>query len=346
MLAGFLHRGGIRTVAITRGQAGDLEMECARRVADALGFEHRSCPEASGDPVGGTLRRARWEHLANGAFTATDSSSISQAGPLPQRIMSGYSVDLLMPEMKLPRLPGDPWDAYFKLWFSRVNPWGFPGDVVSELLGDHDPVRLVMDDLGEQFRAAGSTPARALVAMALRYTGRFRVGSIPWRLSFESWPSLPILDREFVDLVAAMPMAAAGERHVEKELLCRKFPALAALPLDRNSYDSTPLRPRLRYLVTHWARARLGLVRGQDEPRTRERRYYYRVSDFDGPEWQAVRTAAGPLRAKAAGVLRPDVLARLLAPPSGIHQDAAAKLKGATGTKLLLVFLLWASEHS
>jgi asparagine synthase (glutamine-hydrolysing) len=258
--------------------------------------------------------------------------------------MSGYGVDLLMPDMKLPRPSGDPWDAYFRLWFSRVNPWGFPPDIVAELLGDPEPVGRVMDALGEQFRAAGPTPARALVAMSLRYQGRFRIGSIPWRLSFESWPSLPILDREFADVVAGMPVVAAGERHLEKELLCRKFPALAALPLDRNSYDSTPLQPRLRYLVAQWMRSKMGLARGQDAPRRRESRYYYRVSDFDGPAWQAVRAAADPFRDKAAGVLQPDVLARLLS-PSGIQPGPAARLKGATGTKLLLAFLLWASEH-
>ena len=344
VLAGFLYRGGVRTVAITRGQPGDLEMRCARRVADALGFEHRPCPESSTDPVGGTRRRVRWEHLANGAFTATDGASLRPAGPLPTRIMSGYGVDLLMPDMKLPRPSGDPWDAYFRLWFSRVNPWGFPPDIVAELLGDPEPVGRVMNALGEQFRAAGPTPARALVAMSLRYQGRFRIGSIPWRLSFESWPSLPILDREFADVVAGMPVVAAGERHLEKELLCRKFPALAALPLDRNSYDSTPLQPRLRYLVAQWMRSKMGLARGQDAPRRRESRYYYRVSDFDGPAWQAVRAAADPFRDKAAGVLQPDVLARLLS-PSGIQPGPAARLKGATGTKLLLAFLLWASEH-
>ncbi len=345
MLAGFLHRGGVRTVAITRGQPGDLEMKCARRVADALGFEHRACPELSGDPVGGTLWNARWEHLASGGFSATDDASIRQVGPLPVRIMSGYDLDILMPDLKLPRPSGDPWDAYFKFWFfSRINTWGFPEDIVAELLGDPEPVRRVMEAIVGEFRAAGPTPARAMVAMNLRSQGRFRVGSVPWRLSFESWPSLPILDREFVDTVAGMPMLAAGERHLEKELLCREFPALAALPLDQNSYDSTPLRPRLRYLLTHWMRSRLGLIRGPGVPRRREQRYYYRVSDFDGPEWLAVREAAERLRGKATGVLRPDVLARMIS-PSGIQPGPAAKLKGATGTKMLLIFLLWASEH-
>ncbi|MEO8225406.1 MAG: asparagine synthase-related protein, partial [Gammaproteobacteria bacterium] len=64
LLAGFLHRAGVRTLAITRGQRGDVEMRCARAVADALGFEHRACPELSGDPVGATLLDARWTHLA------------------------------------------------------------------------------------------------------------------------------------------------------------------------------------------------------------------------------------------------------------------------------------------
>jgi hypothetical protein len=165
------------------------------------------------------------------------------------------------------------------------------------------------------------------------------------RLSFESWPALPILDREFVDTVARMPLLGASERLLEKKLLCREFPALAALPLDQNSYDSSPLQPRLRYLLAQWLWSRLGLIRGPGAPRRQERRYYYRVSDFDGPEWLAVRAAAEKLRGKATGVLQPEVLARMLS-PSGIQPGPANKLKGATGTKMLLVYLLWASEHT
>jgi hypothetical protein len=260
--------------------------------------------------------------------------------------MSGYDLDVLMPDLKLPRLSGDPWDAYFKFWFfSRISPWGFPEDVVARLLGDPEPVRRVMEAIVTEFRAAGPTPARAVVVMNLRYQGRFRIGSIPWRLSFEAWPSLPILDRELADTVARMPLLAGFERHLVKALLCREFPALAALPLDQNSYNSTPLQPRLRYLLAQWLRSRMGLIRGPGARRRREQRYYYRVSDFDGPAWLAVRAAAEGLHGKATGVLQPEVLARMTS-SSGIQPGPAAKLKGTTGTKMLLVFLLWASEHT
>ena len=346
LLGGFLRRAGVRTLAITRGQPGDVEMVCARAVADALGFEHRACPELSGDPVRVMQDDSRWMHLANGPFSASDDASLGHAGPLPDRIMSGYNLDILMPELILSRPSGDAWDAYFRHWFSaRMEPWGFPEAVVAELLGDPALVRRVLDGLVGEFRSAGPTPARALSAMNARYGGRFRVGSIPWRLSFDTWPSFPALDREWLDTVARMPILAAGERHLEKELLRREFPALAALPLDRNSYDTTPLQPRLRYLLTHWLRSRLGLVRGSGAPRRQEQRYYFRVSAFDGPEWQAVRAAAEPLQAKVVGILQPEALARYLR-PHGLPETAEARLKGASGAKILLVFLLWAAEHT
>ena len=347
LLAGFLHRLKIPTLAITRGESSDLEWQCARRVARRLQFEHRLAREDTNDPVAKVMHHTRWEHLANGLFTVSDGRLPNQAGPLPRRIMSGYLLDVVIPAHKTNPVDGDPFEVRFMDWFVKCNGWGLSPEVVGALMGGDAIPTAVIEGMRQDFRASAATAPRAYWKAILRHQGRFRVGGTAWRISFDSWPAFPVLDRELVDTIARMPMAAIGERRVAEELLCRAFPSLAALPVDRADFETMPLKPRVRHLLTHYVRRRLRLLpKGQGGwlPSWVERRFFVRRSSFESPGWKAVRHEAEPLRDTVGALLGRDALDRSLW-PAEMAAPVADPMKGTSGAKLLVGLLLWASEH-
>jgi hypothetical protein len=50
-----------------------------------------------------------------------------------------------------------------------------------------------------------------------------------------------------------MPVSTLANRRAQVALLCSRFPELAALPLDRNSDETRPLEPGLRWLLLDYA---------------------------------------------------------------------------------------------
>ena len=144
-----------------------------------------------------------------------------------------------------------------------------------------------------------------------------------------------------------MPASSIAERRVEKELLCTRFRRLAVLPLDHNSYDVEPLRPRIRRQVArhlYLRLKRLQLLSDAEKDKKGERRYYYRIFDFNGPGWTAVRRRAEPYRDRALHLFRRDALETLLPPPD-VPVQFRDGIADASGLKSLLGFLLWSKDH-
>ncbi len=356
VLAGLLHRRGVSPVALTYGQRGDFEMDCAAAVARALGFEHSAfsdqrdaLPDGAERLADRAERKATWEQLANG-FGAVSSHSwpvpeLRQR--LPSPVLSGYLMD--------PTIGGShiAWGyserdgaMSFETLFSRVNAWGLAPSVLARLLRPEVFGSLVMDTiqrLKEVYSRYADLDSRRAWWFDLRHRQRFVTGSILWRLSFTAWPVLPATNRRVLETAARIPTAALAERAAEIQLLRQEFPDLAALPLDRNSYDTTPLIPRPRALIVHAVRRRLSslpFVPGSK----RERRYYYRAFDVNGLGWMAVRERAERYRRRVADVLHLDVLDEVLPGPDArpAFEDPIVQ---SSGLKLLFGFLLWSKDH-
>ena len=92
------------------------------------------------------------------------------------------------------------------------------------------------------------------------------------------------------------------------------------------------LRQRARRALRGLAR-RMG-VRG------RERRYYYRIFDFDGPRWRSVRQGAEAARGAAYEFFDRDTFDALVPRPgqSGMMRDPIA---ASAGAKALLGIAAW-----
>jgi asparagine synthase (glutamine-hydrolysing) len=95
MLAGFLHRQAVDTVALTVGKRSDLEMECAIPVARTLGFKYHTTALPDNQYPGYADLVVNWEHLANGcdSIMGLGWGVGSQLRNLAPRVISGFLLD-------------------------------------------------------------------------------------------------------------------------------------------------------------------------------------------------------------------------------------------------------------
>jgi hypothetical protein len=205
--------------------------------------------------------------------------------------------------------------------------------------------RDVIDALVERLRTSYYTSEREPGERAFQLTvhsyHRFYIGSIPWRLSFGSWPVMAMLDRAFLTTWIGIPLAAHADRRAIEAVLMRHFPRLARLELDRNAPTTHPIAPSLAY------RARLELSHRMPGRRRREsdadvveRRRYYRQYNLDNAGWRAIRQAAEPRRSALAEWFDPTEVDKIVPPP-----DAPAAVEDPMSqgfdTKALLGLMLW-----
>jgi asparagine synthase (glutamine-hydrolysing) len=351
MLAGYLSEKGIHNTAVTLGLRSDIEMKCAIPVVRTLGIEHRIVNVPYDQYPACAELHAKWEHVASGFNCIMNWGVYPYLRGLASRVIAGFSLDGAI---------GTSWieKAYvplshtmsFESFFSYVNRWGITPDVLKKLLRDEVFGGLV-DDIVAQIRTVydsySELDSQRAWCFNLRHRQRFHVGGMAWHLSFGAWPVLPALDRGVLETGGGMPAASIAERRAQKEVLCRRFPQLAALPLDHNSYDFEPLRPRIRRQLArhlHSQFRRLHLVKDPGNDVNGERRYYYRIFDFNGPGWTAVRRQAEPHRDRVMHLFRKDPFEKLLPPPD-VRLQFANGIPEASGLKSLVGLLLWSKDH-
>jgi asparagine synthase (glutamine-hydrolysing) len=350
MLAGFLHRQNIDIIALTLGKQTDIEMHCAIPVARTLGLKHYTAEipfdryPLYADPF------IKWEHLANGGNGLMRWGIHSHLTHLAPRVVSGYSVD---------RVIGGKWTyslnsetLSFETFFSQINLWGFPPQVLERLLRKDVFGDLVQDTLAvvrKIYNSYSDLDLMRSLCFELYHRQRFHIGSIPWQVSFGAWSAVPILSQQLLETTAAIPEESIAHRRIQKELVCQRFGQLAALPLDRNDYNTEPLKP----LPRRPSLARLYRLQQRLQQRRRrweqklgyERRYYYRIYNINHPGWQAVRRQAEPYRPLVRHLFNEKVFDSLLPPPNVPVQFREDAITEASGIKALLGFLLWSKEH-
>jgi asparagine synthase (glutamine-hydrolysing) len=349
-LAGLLRRNGNQVVSLTLGRPGDLEMGCALAVADQLGFEHRMADTPPDQYWPGTETGVKWEHLAGGLGNATHWGHQEALERLPPRCASGYTMDAVVGGSHIHwAYAHETRTMSFERFFGRINRAGLAPDVLKQLLRPRAFRELVEDvvaRLRARYLAYADLESQRAWCFDLHHRQRFQIGRAVWPLAFATWPLLPMLDRDLLSLCGSFPASALAERRAQDEILCTRFPDLAQLPLDRNSYDTEPLRPRLRHLLAKNVRSHLpGLRRAwRRRGAAGERRHYYRIYDVNGPGWVAVRREAERHREGVLDLFDRDTLQRLLPAPETVivHEDP---IVDASGTKLLLGLLLWCRDH-
>jgi asparagine synthase (glutamine-hydrolysing) len=351
LVAGLLEQQGNSVTAVTFGERYDVEMRCARGVARATGFAHRALPlDVDGNGRCGELH-ATWFHCTTGFGALAHWGSAARMGDLPPRLATGYVMDSIIGGSHIA------W-AYdrarrrmsFDSFFARVNAHGVPEEMLRSLFASHvanDLVDAARATIRRIYDAYSELESRRAWCFDIHHRQRFHVGSPPWFLSFATWPAQPAVDRKVMEVVGGLPLATLAERRAQDEMIKRFFPHLAELPLDRNSFNTEPLSPRVRYLVARYLGDRLAPLTKVAKRWTRddrERRFYYRIFDFNSPGWQAIRRLAEPHRDKLEGLMERERLHEYL-PPPGVELKVRNGIVDSSGRKMLVGLMLWARDH-
>ncbi len=339
LLCGYLGARAEGLSALTLGRRRDYEARAAGSVARTLRMSHTVHALPSADLPMNARLQARWEQLGGGFSNVHMWSAIAPLRALPPRVLSGY----LRESLEF-RMPDSDFDTVFAGQFNR----GFGEHALRRLL--RAPLRELVDERQACMRATYLAAADRAEERPWRFRlgqyVRTHAGAVPWRLGFGSWPILPILDRTLLDATASVPLDTVNARAAQDSILRERFPQLAALPLDRNDFDTEPLLPTtLRHRANRAiVAARRFASRMQLTAGDRERRYYYRTYDINSDGWRRVREAAEPSRDALAAVFDMDELRRWLPPPNTrfVQRDA---IHDGFRTKTLLGLMLWAAEH-
>jgi len=345
-LAGFLDAQGISPLAITRGLRDDIEMRCATRVARHLRFEHLASESDPADDLGDARTRARWEHLASGFSGTGGWGSHRLLRTLGAAVVSGYSMDWIIGGYA-PTTP----DLSFETFFGYQNRWGLRPALLQRLLRRErfgDAVRETMAAIERRYRSYSDLEFRRALCFALYHRQRFHIGGHAWSESFGAWPIVPAVDMGVLAVAGGMPASTLDERRLQIELVRTRFPDLARLPLDRNSYNMDPLLPSLAWRVRRRVMrraARIARTLAPERPPRVERRRYYRQYDINGPGSRSIRAAAEPLRRLSDEYFDPAVFDELV-PPAGARLEFKDGIVDPAGMRSLLGFLHWLGHEA
>ena len=335
-IAGYLSERSDRIEALTFGESTDYDMICATAVGRALRIDHRvERLDESQLPMAAALQ-VRWEHLGSGFANVHMWNAVPALRDFPARFISGYLSDVY--ETK-----GRP--VAFDEVFGSAEHRGMQVSTLRRLL-----LPAVFDGLIDEIQHRARSVYEASCTLERQrpwrfffaHDGRAHAGAVPWKLSFGSWPVLPILDRGLLEAIFSLSEQSLFHRRAQDEILRRRFPRLASLPLDRNAHDTTPLLPSAHQRIARWFNKTIEPVRRR-VPRKRERRHYHRIYDINGPGWRAVRRSAEPNRDLLADLLNMDVMREILPPPDSTI-TVVNKIRDSYAPKQLLALILWSAR--
>jgi asparagine synthase (glutamine-hydrolysing) len=348
MWAGYLAERGAPLHMLTLGEPGDFEVECATSVAATLGTTHDivSIDESRYPWAAGV--QARHEHLIGGFGNIYMWGLVEPLRRLPDTLVTGYLTDSVITGKSI-----TPGLHEFDVAFPRLAHLAIAPEQLRRLLR-RDVAASAVDDTVQRFRRVWEATAPPTQQRAwqfqLAHSERCHVGAIPWRLAFGSWPVIPVLDRRVLDTVGALPAQSLANRRAQDTILRQRFPRLARLPyVAANGDIADPLLPPLSTRLSRFAErlTRQRWTRRAAPPTPagqRERRFNYRMYDFNSPGWRAIRRAAEPERERLASLFDMDALREFLPPPEATLAVNHA-IFDSVGRKLIVGLMLWSREH-
>ncbi len=355
LLAGYVHEQGRVHHAITLGGPDDIEMQCASLVARKLGWSHARLDDDYSTLSASGSMCVELEMLANGLNSPMPLRTLDAIHHSASWLLNGFIGDSVMGGGHVSE---DYDDSQIQLTFDRriqgVTRHGLAPAIIQRLVKPEvlgDCLESVVSDVKHAYEGGQGLPFQKSWLFELAHRVRFHTtATIVTRLSHASWSVMPFADEALLTAMLGMPASTLCNRRIEKDLLCRRFPALAKLPVDRNAMDMSSLLPGPREAavswlkrVTRYSRRRKQLRRwlGIPEP---ERRYYYRIHDINSPAWVALRREAEFHRKAAETIFDPSVLRELVPSPDMPITLADGIIDGAN-RKVLLGLMLWAGRH-
>jgi asparagine synthase (glutamine-hydrolysing) len=348
ILAGYLDKRNLEMSALTFGDSDDIEMRCASAVAKQLGIRQNVIKiEPKYYPVWADLQ-SRWEHISNGFNNILSWNINSDIADFEPRVVLGHSFDAVIGTSYINWAYSPAQRSMsFESFFENINKWAFSIDKLKKLLrSDVFPSDILEENINcikNTYNSFSDLESQRAWCFNLYNRQRHHVGNFAWATSFKSWPVIPALDRQLLETAASMPASSIAERRAEIELLCSRFPKLANLPIDRNGFDTTPLKPRVRYLVAQNIYKKLHLDYFIHNGKA-EHLFYYRIYDFNGPGWIAIRKNAEPYREKLYHIFDRDALNELLPGPD-VRMKFDNGIIEPSGLKSLIGLMLWSKKN-
>ena len=181
--------------------------------------------------------------------------------------------------------------------------------------------------------------------MRLHLRVRCHIGAVLHRLSMHSWPLLPFIDRHLLDAVFNVNPQYVHDRQLEHALLAARFPNLARIAQDTNSFRFEPMKYTTRQPSSVWWHGISSLRRSArawywKRWRGIEPRRYHRFFDPDGRYWAAVRRVAEPLRPTLVSWLDPNMLERHWPRPD-VKLNCANPFSDGGAMRLLIGLAFW-----
>jgi asparagine synthase (glutamine-hydrolysing) len=329
LLGGYVLRDRRLQQAFTLGAPSDHDAMCAASVARTLRTSHRTHDVPFASFLRHADRSISAELLSGGMSNVHTWEGADALAGTEGGLLSGYLLEARQIAPMPPTVAGVlDWTHAHAMTPARLR----------RLVRPH--LRPLVDETTEAIERAAhalgteeSSNERSWRWVLATYA-RFHPGAVPWRYSSAAWPILPILDQGFLQTMQAMPPAWLDSRRMQDAVLCRRFPRLARLPLDRNGSDVRPLLSS----PLHRLREALERTLGARRAPTVERRFYARMYDFDNSGWRQIRAAAEPGRARMAEWFDLAALALVLptADQSGALADPIAE---GFGPKMLTGFM-------
>jgi hypothetical protein len=350
ILAGNLHRLSSGALsAVTLGDARDLEVRAAARVASAISAAHERVPVDEHEYLAYAQEELDRDAMTSGLY-ALNYWTLS-GRPRPPMLMGLYG-DAVMGASHVDWGREAVCEAHtFHAMFTRVNAWGLSPGVVRELVRAEDIDDIVLDvyrQLRNEYYSYQGQPWQRSWWFDLHHRQRFLVGRLTKIIASRSWPVLPYATSAVLQVACATPLSLLSDRKVQAQLLLRRLPALARLPLADNVANRWYRlgQDRTRSCVRSWAlvmdaissrpvRARLGLL---------ERRAAVRFFDFNGSGWSSLRDQARTEALSADAWLNKGLVLQLI-PPSTIPVKVTQRILEATGRRTLIGAVLCCNQY-
>lgn len=335
--------------AVTVGRNSDMDLDFARNVSKELGWSQRVKDVEEQLFPQFAVSQIQLESFQGPFVNFSNATGRMLLAENDAPFLSGYAGDgIIGDKFIMSAFSRKSGLCCFDAMFESMNRYGYSQAEVVRLIapiGSQADVEDVIDGLHHEWDSIQGYPFQRGWLSHLRYRNRLHAGSIVWRLSLGSWPLLPYIDRRLLDLAAGLPLNFLKDRLIQKSIIIRDFPALARLPLDRNSWESGYLVKSKKHLLLEGLRSmikiswRLGAFFDRLE-RVGKTKYYFRIYDFNGAGWQAVRKAVEPYRPQCGNLLDPKAVDDFL-PQAGTKTPFKDGIVDTWKTKTLAGLVLW-----
>lgn len=350
MVAGYIarHRSPKHVKAVSIGHSGDQELSFARKVSKKLRWDHHFADIAPAQHLHDAKVQLRLETLQGpfASFYASVARKLlsTSAGPF----VSGYSGDAVLGDTYIYQGFSRKRGVFeFETLLSNISKYGFPLNDVADLLKSSEgqsAIHAVVERMHSEWDAVEGHLFQKAWMFRMTHRNRYHVGSIMWRLSLGAWHLLPYVHRPLLELTAGTPLDYLGGRRIQADILKDQFRDLARIPLDRNTGRPEYLiKPPLRKFVDglpNLSEISWRLHGLAERAFSRERRYYFRIYDYNSTGWRAIRHEADNLRPLASSILNPEALDRLL-PTADNTLQFGDGIVGPAKLKTLAGIVIW-----